>query len=167
MNNREKICVWLFEKSQGPYAKYFKSNKPWDIGREELLSFPTHTLGYALGVFLTENGFDLISKLERHDVFHVITEYGTSVKEEIALQYFFLGNKKRSLYLFSVIFIGTLLLPEHLGHYFNSFREGKDCAPFHKWNIKALLNEPLNEIREAIFNKEKACIPLEKQIVYK
>lgn len=151
MKNREKICIWLFEKSKTPYAKYFKSNPAWDLSRTDLISFPTNTLGYELGLFLTTNDYHLIPKLEKHDAYHVITEYGTSVKDEIALQYFFLGNKKRSPYLFAVVIIGVVLLPENIVHYYNSYLHGKKSAPFHQWNIRALLNESLNEIRGAVF----------------
>jgi ubiquinone biosynthesis protein Coq4 len=151
MKIREKICIWLFEKSKVPYAKYFKSNIAWNLSKTDLLSFPTNTLGYELGLFLTTNEYHLIPKLEKHDAYHVITKYGTSVKDEIALQYFFLGNKKRSPYLFGVIIIGAILLPENIAYYYSSYLQGKHCTPFHKWNIRTLLNEPLNKIRDAVF----------------
>tara|TARA_B100000809_G_scaffold222378_1_gene231300 strand:- start:2480 stop:2914 length:435 start_codon:yes stop_codon:yes gene_type:complete len=144
MKNREKICIWLFEKSKTPYAKYFKSTAAWNLNNTDLLSFPTNTLGYELGLFLTTNGYHLIPKLEKHDAYHVITEYGTSVKDEIALQFFFLGNKKRSPYLFGVITIGTLLTPEKITDYYRAYIHGKESTPFHKWNIRQLLNELLN-----------------------
>jgi len=154
MKNREKICIWLFDKSKTPYAKYFKSNAPWNLNSAALLSFPTNTLGYELGLFLSTNGYQLIPKLEKHDAYHVITEYGTSVKDEIALQYFFLGNKKRSPYLFGVIAIGALLTPENFIHYHQAYLHGKRATPFHKWDIKQLLHQPLNEIRSAVFNSK-------------
>jgi len=151
MNKREKICVWLFEKSKTPYANYFKSNTAWDLNRTDLLSFPTYTLGHALGLFLSTNDYDLIPKLEKHDAYHVITDYGTSVREEVALQYFFLGNKKRSLYLYAVIIIGALLLPENITYYYQSYLHGKNSTPFHQWNIGALLYKPLTAIKDAVF----------------
>ena len=154
MKNRENICIWLFDKSKTPYAKYFKSNAAWNLTRTDLISFPTNTLGYELGYFLTANNYHLIPKLEKHDAYHVITEYGTSVKDEIALQYFFLGNKKRSAYLFGVIIIGAILLPENITHYYKAYLHGKRSTPFHKWNIRELLNQPLNNIRNAVFKNE-------------
>lgn len=156
MKNREKICIWLFEKSKTPYAKYFKSNAAWNLNRTDLISFPTNTLGYELGLFLTFNNYHLIPKLEKHDAYHVITEYGTSVKEEIALQFFFLGNKKRSPYLFGVITIGAILLPEHFTHYYKAYLHGKNSTPLHKWDIHALLTKPLHEIKSAVFKNATA-----------
>ena len=90
---RKNICVWLFEKSTMPYARLFKRGKaPWKLSKKDLMNFQKGTLGNALGTFLYRNNFDLIPKLERHDAYHVITNYGTEVENEIALQYFFFGN---------------------------------------------------------------------------
>ncbi len=38
-----------------------------------------------LGYFLTKNNFSLQSKLENHDVFHVLTNIGITVPDEIAM----------------------------------------------------------------------------------
>lgn len=169
MKIREKICIWLFEKSKIPYANHFKKNEPWNLNRTVLLNFPTGSLGYELGLFLSTNDFHLIPKLEKHDAYHVITGYGTSVKEEIALQYFFLGNKKRSPYLYAVILIGGSLLPEYGRYYYQSYQHGKNTAPIYKWNIKKLLSEPLCQIQEAIFNKDppfRTCFAKRAKAVY-
>lgn len=147
MKVREKICIWIFEKTKTPYAKHFKRNAAWSLNRNDLLKFPIQTLGHKLGVFLITNDYHLIPKLEKHDAYHVITGYGTSVKEEIALQYFFLGNKKKSPYLYAVILIGGSLLPEYGAYYYQSYQHGKNSASLYKWDIKALLSENLNEIK--------------------
>ena len=150
MKIREKICVWVFEKTKIPYANHFKTNIAWNLNRTDLLKFPIQTLGYELGLFLTTNDYHLIPKLEKHDAYHVITGYGTSVKEEIALQYFFLGNKKKSPYLYAVIIIGGGLLPEYGRYYYQSYQHGKKSVQFYKWNIKSLLKANLNEIKNSI-----------------
>ena len=54
---------------------------------------------------------------EDHDVFHVLTRTGLTVKNEIELQFYLLGNGKRSLFLFIVIGSSnfyTFLRPCHL-----------------------------------------------------
>lgn len=136
-----------------PYANYFKKNEPWNITRTELCHFPIQSLGYALGQFLITNDFHLIPKLERHDAYHVITNYGTTVEEEIALQFFFLGNGKTSLYLFAVITIGFMLLPEYYKNYYTAYLHGKSCNDLYKWSIKALLNTPLHKIQSNLFEQ--------------
>jgi len=153
MKIREQICIWLFEKSKTPYANYFKKNEAWDLTRFELLKFPADSLGYELGLFLNENNYRLIPKLEKHDAYHLITGYKTNVKDEVALQYFFLGSKKRSLYLYAVVIIGGMLLPEYVFHYYRSYQKGKIAEPFYKWDIKKLLSSPLKEIQHSVFEQ--------------
>jgi len=149
---RRKLIIWLFEKSEKIYTA-FKKKKKWDVTRKELLTYPIETLGFQLGAFLTKNNFELIPKVERHDAYHVLTGYGTEVQDEIALQYLCFGNGKRSLYLFGVIAIGTILLPEYLSYYIKSYTLGKNCNPFHQFEYLHLLNYSLEELRCIIFSK--------------
>lgn len=154
MNLRKHIIIWLFKHSQQLYT-FFKSKPSWEINRSQLLLLPKNTLGYALGDFLDINGFELLPKVERHDAYHVVTGYGTNVEDEIALQYLCYGNGKRSLYLFGVIAIGTLLLPDYYKLYFHSFKIGKRANSFHHYNYKRLLLIDLIEFRAMIFTKQQ------------
>lgn len=154
---REKTLIWLFSHTQKKYLK-LKNKKSWNISRKELLEFPKKTLGNELGLFLKKNDFELLPKAERHDAYHVLTGYDTKVKDEIALQYLCLGNGKISPYLMGVILIGTLLLPEYLNYYIQSYKLGKTSNQFHLFDYKDLLNIPLQKLREVIFNKEQLII---------
>ncbi|WP_265200620.1 Coq4 family protein [Aureitalea sp. L0-47] len=155
MNIRKKIIVRLFELSEQFYTRHFKKHKqPWNLTRTILTSYPENSFGNHIGLFLQENNFELIPKVERHDAYHVLTGYGTNVEDEIALQYLCLGNGKRSPYLFGVIVLGTLLLPDYLRYYRRSFRRGKQAYAFHHWDFQKLLKTPLDELRLAVFPKE-------------
>ncbi len=154
MNIRKKIIVWLFEKSQRAYT-YFKRKTPWKVTRTDLLKYPEASFGKYLGLFLLENGFELIPKVERHDAYHVLTGYGTEVQDEIALQYLCFGNGKRSLYLFGVILLGTLLLPDYMKYYRASFKKGRRAHSFHQYNYEQFLDIPLNDLRQIFFNPYK------------
>ena len=79
------------------------------------------------------------------------------------MQYFFLGSKKKSFYLYAVILVGGSLLPEYFIHFYNSYQKGKSTVPFYKWNIKELLNEPLSELQEAIYLKKRRDINDKKE----
>ncbi len=151
---RKKLIIWLFEQTQKMYIK-FKNKKPWNLNNQQLLAFPEESFGNELGKFLQKNGFELLPKVERHDAYHLLTGYGTNVEDEIALQYVCFGNGKRSPYLFGVIFIGTLLLPDYLNYYLKSYKLGKNCNTFHHFNYKNLLNHSLKDLREIIFNKQQ------------
>ena len=151
---REKFIYWLFRNTQRIYVK-FKNQKAWEITSKELMNYPKDSLGFVLGNFLTKNSFELMPKIENHDVFHVLTGYGTKVQDEIALQYLCFGNGKNSLYSFGSLLVGILLFPDYLNYYIKSYRLGKNCNQFYHFNYKKLLNYSLSEIREIIFNKQQ------------
>ncbi|HPF11894.1 MAG TPA: Coq4 family protein [Flavobacteriaceae bacterium] len=153
---RKQLIAWLFEKTQKGYTRYFKKNKkPWGITKRELLLYPEESFGHHLGLFLQKHGFELIPKVERHDAYHVITGYGTRVEDEIALQYLCFGNGKRSLYLFGVMFLGTMILPDYLPYYLNSFQKGKNCHHFHGYDYSKMLEVPLSDFRHIIFSNNQ------------
>ena len=93
---RKQLVIFLFEISKNIYTKFFKKDHiAWQVSTEDLLQFPTETFGFHLGEFLQQNNFQLIPKVERHDAYHTLTNYGTRVEEEIGLQYLCMGNGKK------------------------------------------------------------------------
>lgn len=144
---------YLFEKiyecTKKPYQKYLKKNKPWDIDKESLLQYPAQSLGFRLGLFLQKNNFDIQSKLEDHDIIHVLTDTGVTVYEEIGMQYYLLGNGKRSLYLYMVIASGTLFYPKRIKYFIAQFRKGKNALSFHYLDFSKMLTVPIYSIQTA------------------
>ncbi|OED39315.1 hypothetical protein AB832_04170 [Flavobacteriaceae bacterium (ex Bugula neritina AB1)] len=137
----------LYEWSKIPYQKWFKKGQPWNTTVSELLQHPKNSLGFHLGSFMLQHNFSPQPKLENHDVFHVLTKTGITVPEEISMQYYLLGNGKRSAYLFMVITIGTLLYPDKLRSFLSAWYKGKRAFAFYQLDYQKLLNQPLNIIR--------------------
>lgn len=155
---RKNLVAWLFEVSQKFYITHFKKKKtPWGITKKELLQLPDASFGFHLGTFLDINGFELIPKVERHDAYHVLTGYGTNEQDEIALQYLCFGNGKRSMYGYGVVFIGTMLLPEYLPYYLDSYTVGKKANHFHDFDYSKLLHVPIKELQYSIFSTALRC----------
>lgn len=144
---RAILLEYLYEQSKRPYQRFLKKGKPWEIPAKELLKYPHQSLGFHMGCFLLKHNFELQSKLEDHDVFHVLTQTGTTVPEEIGMQYYLLGNGKRSMYLFMVLFVGTVLFPDYLLRYRNAYRRGRSALSFHQIDFFKLLKHPIQELR--------------------
>ncbi|GAA4108124.1 hypothetical protein GCM10022393_03910 [Aquimarina addita] len=144
---RALLLEIIYEWSKIPYQKWFKKEESWDISMTQLLNYPPSSLGFHLGSFLLQHDFTPQPKLENHDVFHVLTKAGITVPEEISMQYFLLGNGKRSMYLMGVICIGTLLYPDKLAKFRAAFRKGRSAYTFHQLDFKKLLNQSLITIR--------------------
>lgn len=154
MKYRKQFINWLFEVSQKAYTSLFKKEKRWNITKDELLNYPKDSIGKALGTFLDKNGFELIPKVERHDVYHTITEFNTKVEDEIALQCLCFGNGKRSPYLLGAIILGIIILPEYYVYYLKAYRIGKQAHPFHQFDYSKLLHSSIDKFRNAIFSNE-------------
>jgi len=143
--------LFLFEKSRNIYLKIFKKHKKaWNIKREQLLSYPKGTLGNGIGEFLEINDFELIDKVERHDGYHVLLGLSTKMKDEVGLQYLLLGNGKRTKYMFAMVFIGTIIFPEYIRYYISLYKRGRKLKPFHDWDFKPLLVEPISDLKQSI-----------------
>lgn len=153
ITKRKQLITWLFQKSEQLYRR-FKKKQPWGFTNEDLLKMAANTYGYRLGSFLSSNGFQLIPKVERHDAYHVLTGFGTSQEDEIALQYLCFGNGKRTPYLFAVLLLGTLILPDYFGYYRKAYALGKKSHSFHHFDFKTVLPLDYELFRSTIFSEE-------------
>lgn len=147
-NMRDYLIERLYECTKKPYQKYLKKNEPWEINKAELMNFPKDSLGYGLGNFLYKHHFDIQEKLEDHDIIHVLTNTGISVYEEIGMQYYLLGNGKRSLYLFMVILSGTLFYPKQIKYFVRQFIRGKRAHSFYYLDFSKMLLMPIVSIQQ-------------------
>lgn len=144
---KDKIIEKMYEISKKPYQKWFKKNEPWQTTSQELIKLPKASLGFHLGNFLVRYNFEIQEKLEDHDVIHVLTNTGISVVEEIGMQYYLLGNGKRSLYLLMVITTGLLFYPTQIHYYLNQFDKGKKAHQFYHLDFQKMLTIPVKTIR--------------------
>ncbi len=149
---RHLLLKRLFEISVMVYRPLFKGKtKPWRITQSELVLYPDKSLGKALYVFLKNHGFDIQSKLESHDVYHVLTETGTSVPEEISMQYCLVASGKKSIYSYITILLGTTIVPEKLPLYRSAYQMGKRMTNISKWDFESRLSLPLTQLQKEMY----------------
>jgi len=144
---RTILLETLYEWSKVPYQKFIKKKEPWAIGLPQLMQYSHTSLGFHLASFLLKHNFEIQPKLEDHDVFHVLTGTGTSVPEEISMQYYLWGNGKRSLYQYAVITIGTILYPDYIRLFIKAHKKGKKALIFHHLDFFKLLSFPIAQIK--------------------
>jgi len=148
---KDLLIEKMYEWSKKPYQKYIRKNAPWTIGITELLTFREESLGFQLGKFLSQNHFEMQEKLEDHDVIHVLTNTGITVIDEIGMQFFLLGNGKRSLYLFMVIIVGIIFYPTQFSNFLSYYKRGKNSHIFYNLDFLKMLHIPVPQIKY-IFN---------------
>ncbi|MCA9567979.1 MAG: hypothetical protein KC656_09055 [Myxococcales bacterium] len=156
MDPRHALLTFLFAHSWRPWA-WLKRREPWGLSPLELARWPPGTLGEALGRYLCAMGFELMDKLESHDVAHLLTGVATDVPGEIALQYLLAGNGKRSVYMAAVLVVGAVLFPERHREWRAAFARGRELAPFHHLDFRALLDAPLGELVDYLEGRRAAA----------
>ena len=152
---RVKFLLFVYEKTQKQYRKYFKKKKrSWQFTQEQLLSFEEGTLGKKLGEFYKKHGFSMIPTMENHDVHHLITNCGTNFEDEIAMQFLLLGNGKLNAHLLAAILLGSIILPEYFKMYKEAYQKGRSMKPFYQWDFEALLWQNFENIKDFIYQKQ-------------
>lgn len=145
---RDLFIEKMYEISKKPYQRFFKKGNAWDININQLIQLPNDSLGFHLGCFLLKYNFEIQPKLEDHDIIHVLTNTGISVVEEIGMQYYLLGNGKRSLYLWMVILSGTLFYPTRFSYFKQQYLRGKQAQEFYELDFLNMLSIPIINIQQ-------------------
>ena len=137
----------LYEWSKLPYRLLFKREAAWGISVKELISYPQETLGYHLGCFLLKHHFTPEPQLEDHDIYHVLTGSGILVPDEIAMQFYLYGNGKRSIYLFTVLAIGSVLFIDRWPAFKKAYQKGRAAHRFYDLDFLKLLKHSLLDLQ--------------------
>lgn len=157
---RDHFLMCLVNYSKPIYGHFFKQNLAWKRNQSDLKQLPTGTLGYELACFLEAHQFMLLEKFEDHDVMHVLFHFKTTVLGEARMQFFLLGNGKKSLYVWASIIIATLSMPEHWSRFKEAYQDGKSCICFYKWDFQFLLKEEISCIRTMIRGEKAKMRPI-------
>lgn len=143
--------VSIVEWTKPIYAFLFKRKAlPWSVSMQRLRRFPAKSLGRELANFLDNEGLTLLPKMEEHDVMHVLMHYKTTVVDEARMQFFLLGNRKRSLYALACAMASLVLIPEKIPAFWEEFKKGRKYNTVWTWDFRHLLNEPIDLLRKML-----------------
>ncbi len=133
------------------YREHFKGKKvAWGETKASLSRFSCGSIGNEISLFLDKNGFEVNPKMESHDAFHVITGYGTEMHEEAAMQFFLIGNGKKSKLARISAFVGFVLFPEYWRLYRSAYQRGKQTVHFSSWELKEFLSFNVSQFQKEI-----------------
>jgi hypothetical protein len=150
---RERILLWLLGIVIPVHARFYSKRKAWGLLREDLILYPSGTLGRELGLFLIAEKLQPIDRIERHDAFHILLGFTTKISDEAAMQFFLIGNGKISPFTLSTAIFTAFMLPEQLGNFKYEYHRGKQARSIAKWHFKELLDENMDDIKNAIFRR--------------
>lgn len=149
---KDYIIETLYKIIKVPYEYFFKtSSKAWNLTINDYMKHEEETLGNKLGAFLLHHNYSIQEKLEEHDVYHVLTNTGITVINEIEMQFYLLGNGKRSPFVFIVITTGIFFYPYEYKKFHQAYKKGKEAHQFYHLDFSKILYLPLTEV-QYIFN---------------
>lgn len=146
---KDKIIEILYKIIKRPYQLMFKKSNAWNLSLDDYLNNPENSLGFHLGDFLVKSHFAIQPQLEEHDVYHVLTNTGITVLDEIDMQFYLLGNGKRTPFVFIVIITGIVFHPNHLKRFITSYKKGKQAHQFYDLDFSKMLALPIQSIQSA------------------
>lgn len=151
---RERLSWKLAYGLKPLYMKLRPNLKAWDMTTESLAAMPPGTLGNDVARFLIRHNVSLIPKVEWHDVYHVLLEYETNIKDELCIQFVPMGNGRWSVPHLACNLFSIVCYPEYWGDFYVAFMRGYNARKFHDWDFEQLLHLKTAELRKMIFDKE-------------
>lgn len=148
---RERMLLWLLGHVIPIHAQLYKRRQPWGLLREDLLHYAEGSLGHELGLFLQQERLQPIDRVERHDAFHILLGFSTSIPDEAAMQFFLTGNGKISPFTLATALFCCVVLPEQWSRFRSEFRRGRQARPLARWDFKELLDIDFKELQQFIF----------------
>lgn len=153
INWREQILLNIFA-AIGPLHHHLYVHRPkWHITTAQLLQYQPQSLGHSIGLFLQADGLEPIPRAERHDVFHVLLNYNSSVQQEAAMQFCILGAGKKSPSVLATVFLALVFLPEYWPYFASQYTRGKVFNNFYELPFQHMLHYNLNKLQCSIFKK--------------
>lgn len=135
----------------GPMVFNFGTkDKNWNLTTNQLLQYPEGTLGKALGDFLKKDDVELLAGAEYHDIHHVLFDYSTTFKDEIALQFFLHGNGNKSIASISTLIGAWCLMPTQWKYLKTAYKRGENCKNVSTINFKSLLNQDFQQVKASL-----------------
>lgn len=150
---RERALLWLLDNVVAVHAKVYSRRPVWGLLREDMLGYPIGTLGHELGRFLTHERLQPVDRIERHDAFHILLDFSTSLQDEAAMQFFLVANGKISPFTLATAAFTLLVMPDKWGLFRQAFRRGRKARSIANWNFLPLLDEPFADVKAVIFRQ--------------
>lgn len=148
---RSRLLISLVEQTKYVYIYLTnKKRKKWKVTLADLQSYSANSLGKDLANFLQQENFNLIEGLESHDVYHVLLGYNTSVEEEVQMQFFLMGNGKKSLYAIGTSFVAFLTMPDQWLAFWRAYQRGSQSIKVYRWDFEFLLREDTTQLQTFI-----------------
>ncbi|MDI1255249.1 MAG: hypothetical protein PSV16_04030 [Flavobacterium sp.] len=136
-----KLTGWIIWVLEIIYGKSTLDSK-----LVKLRSLKKGSVGRKVAEMLDEKGYRLIPKFENHDLKHIVLEYEMTMKDEIKMQAYLVGNG--NLTLPCLIFLSlAIFYPIIWKDLFKEYKNGKDANSIHYLTLDNCMRKSLKQIK--------------------
>lgn len=147
---KTKILFFLSKQASIIHAHFATNKTEWKLSVKDYAHFNENSLGKKLHQFYVDKDLVPIPKLENHDVYHILLEADTDTRSEILLQFFILGNGKRSKFTLLASLGSLILFPELWFDSLLAYKKGKTFEYFGHIDFRDKLHLPVETLRQYI-----------------
>ena len=139
------------DKVEAVRRQFDRNEQP--ITANSLVNYPEETLGRHLGSFLLRCNFGQNVYATNEDVLQYLITGNSSFADEIAVQFYLLGNGCFGLRRLTVMAVGLALNPHRAGYFYNKYKEGKAALRLFDIDHIRLLHLPLKQVKDTFLIK--------------
>lgn len=114
----------------------------------QLVKYPEGSLGQQLGRFLLKSNYGQNVYASHDDVLQLLISGSNTFTDDIAVQFYLLGNGSFGLRRLSAMAVGLVLFPYKAAHFYRMYRKGKDALRFYDVDHMALLHLPVERVKD-------------------
>lgn len=145
---RERIFNFLTLKVYFPFCKSVYKGQGITISMKEMMEMPANSLGRLTASFLQDYHLEPMPGYEAHDMKHTLLGFPANMEGEIRMQYFEFGNGNRSIPVMTVMFFGTLFMPEKFRFYANEFLRGSKARDLSNIDLKLFAHQSIHQLKK-------------------
>ena len=113
----------------------------------ELNQLPKGTVGFEVSKLILQNNYRLIPKFENHDLKHLVLEYEMTIKDELKMQAYLIGNGNHTAACL-IFFSFVIFYPSIWRNLYHEFNHGKKSKSIHFLTLENCKNLQLSEIKK-------------------
>lgn len=114
----------------------------------QLIKYPEGSLGQQLGRFLLKNNYGQNVYASHDDVLQLLISGSNTFTDDIAVQFYLLGNGSFGLRRLSAMAAGLVLFPHKASHFHAMYKKGKAALRFYDIDHMGLLHLPVARVKE-------------------
>ena len=134
------------EKIEAVRLEFEKKNQ--NLTALNLIKYPEGTLGQQLGRFLLRTNYGQNVYASHDDALQLLIAGSNSFTDDIAVQFYLLGNGSYGLRRLTVMAAGVLLKPHKITYFYQKYTDGKAALRFYDVDHLKLLHLPIDRVRE-------------------